>query len=875
MLVGMHWLGEYVELPDGVTGEQVAADLVSVGLEEEGLTGGDVTGPLVVGRVLEMTAEPQKNGKVIHWCQVDVGSHGQWLTDGTPQGIVCGAHNFAIGDLVAVILPGGTLPGAGMPTTITARKTYGHLSAGMICSAQELGLGAEADGIIVLSDYFGAEVAQHMSPGDDLIAAFGLDEEILEVNVTPDRGYCFSMRGIAREYSHATGARFKDPASMAVDAVVPGGFDVQLRDDAPIRGVPGCARYVARVVRGVDVSATTPPWMAQRLTSAGMRPISLAVDVSNYVMLTLGQPLHTFDLATLQEPIVVRRARPGEALVTLDDVERTLHTEDLLITHGTGADSVLALAGVMGGESSEVGSTTTDVLIESANFEARGVGRTARRHRLPSEAAKRFERGVDPALCAVAAQMAADLLVRWGGGTCEPEMTDVDQREAMTPITLDLALPSAYVGYAYGPDRVIEVLQDIGCQVTALGTGKVEVIPASWRPDLIDPPALVEEVARIVGYDHIPSTLPRTTGGSGLTQHQRLRRSVSRALAGQGLNEVLTYPFVGAQRFDEFGLGADDPRRTAVALANPLSEEAPLMRTELLQTLPEALRRNVSRGSRDTALFEIDTVTAASSHPAPVPAGAQLPEVEVLDRIRSAVPMQTWHSAMIAAGNVERPGWWGEGRQVVASDVVAWARSVAEVAGCRDVEIVTDVRMPWHPGRCVRLTVPDGGAPHGAGAGAAAGADREPDGGADTGRRVFGWAGELHPQVISALGLPPRTVAAELDLDVLNAATSSRILVQPISTHPVATSDVAVTADRAVPNAAVLSSLREGAGSTLESIELFDVYQGEQIEAAQKSLAFRLTFRAADRTLRTEEVNTARDAALARAAADHGVSQRG
>ncbi|CAN5483989.1 phenylalanine--tRNA ligase subunit beta [soil metagenome] len=856
MLIGMHWLGQYVELPDGVTGEQVAADLVSVGLEEEGLTGADITGPLVVGRVLEVTPEPQKNGKVINWCQVDVGPHGQRLTDDTPQGIVCGAHNFAVGDLVAVILPGGVLPG---DFTISARKTYGHLSAGMICSARELGLGTESDGIIVLSDYLGAQAGEALRPGDDLMGPLGLDEEVLEVNVTPDRGYCFSMRGIAREYSHAAGARYTDPAAMSLDPATTGGFEVELADDAPIRGAPGCARYVARAVRGVDVTASTPRWMAHRLSGAGMRPISLAVDVTNYVMLTLGQPLHAFDLATLQAPIVVRRARPGETLVTLDDVERTLHTEDLLITHGVDAGSVLALAGVMGGESSEVSDATTDVLIESAHFDARTVGRSARRHRLPSEASKRFERGVDPDLCAVAAQMVVDLLVQWGGGTPDPEITDVDQRRPAAPITFDLGLPSAYVGYTYRPEQVIEVLQEIGCEVTALGTGKVEVIPASWRPDLMDPPTLVEEVARIVGYDHIPSLVPGATDGSGLNHHQRLRRSVSRALAGQGLNEVLTYPFVGKARFDELGLTADDPRREAITLANPVSDEAPLMRTELLQTLPEVLRRNISRGSKDVALFEIDTVTAAASHAAPVPPGAQLPEAGVLDRIRSAVPAQTWHGAMIAGGQLERSGWWGGGREVAASDAVAWARCVAEAAGCCDVEVVTDVRMPWHPGRCVRMTV--------------AAADADDDAG--TSRRVFGWAGELHPKVISALGLPPRAVAAEVDLDVLAAATSGRLLARPISTHPIATSDVAVIVDHGVSNADVLSSLRGGAGSTLESIELFDVYQGDQIEASQKSLAFRLTFRAPDRTLRTEEVNAARDAALARAAADHGATQRG
>lgn len=853
MLIGMHWLGDYVNLPQGTTGEQVAADLVSVGLEEEGLSGGDITGPLVVGRVLEITAEPQKNGKVINWCQVDVGPHGQRLSDDTAQGIVCGAHNFAVGDLVAVILPGGVLPGC---FSISARKTYGHVSAGMICSAAELGLGAESDGIIILTEYFGDDAAAQMSPGDDLISAFGLDEEVLEVNVTPDRGYCFSMRGIAREYSHATGASYRDPAAIAVDTATSGGCDVELTDDAPIRGVPGCARYVARAVRGVDVNAATPRWMARRLLGAGMRPISLAVDVTNYVMMTLGQPLHAFDCAHVQGPIVVRRAHPGETLVTLDDVERTLHSEDLVITHGEGAESVLALAGVMGGASSEVTGDTTDVLIESAHFDARSVSRTARRHRLPSEASKRFERGVDPDICAIAAQMAVDLLVQLGGGTADPDITDVDQRQPRARITFDLALPSAYVGYSYDPERVIDILQEIGCDVSTSDSGTVEVLPASWRPDLVDAPTLVEEVARIVGYAHIPSLVPGGSGGSGLSHHQRLRRSIARALAGQGMHEVLTYPFVGVQRFDDLGLPAGDPRREAIALANPLSDEAPLMRTELLQTLPEALRRNVSRGSRDVALFEIDTVSAAARHAAPVPAGAQLPDDDTLHAIRTAVPAQPWHAAMIGGGHLERSGWWGAGRDMVASDAVAWAQSVAEAAGCHDVEIATDERMPWHPGRCVQLSL------------------SPPADDAQASRRTFGWAGELHPKVASALGLPPRTVAAEVDLDALAEATSVRIEARPISTHPIATSDVAVTVDRAVPNAHVLSSLRAGAGPTLEGIELFDVYQGDQIESSQKSLAFRLTFRAPDRTLRTEEVNDARDAALAQAASDLGVSQR-
>ncbi|MDQ3357400.1 MAG: phenylalanine--tRNA ligase subunit beta, partial [Actinomycetota bacterium] len=664
MRVPVQWLAEYVDLPDGVTGEQIAADLVRVGLEEEGLHGGQVSGPLVVGRVLEVTREEQKNGRTIAWCRVDVASANG---TGEPQGIVCGAHNFGPGDLVPVILPGGVLPGG---LEISARRTYGHVSAGMICSAKELGLGLDHEGIIVLTEQLG-EAAASLQPGQDLIPVLGLDREVVEVNVTPDRGYCFSMRGIAREYSHSTGAAYRDPADPArleVDPATAGGYAVRLADQAPLDGAAGCDRYVARIVRGLDLSRGTPAWLATRLTEAGMRPISLAVDVTNYVMLALGQPLHAFDLTTLDGPVVVRRARPGERLTTLDDVERALDPQDLLICDGgAGGDSetVLALAGVMGGETSEVSATTTDVLIESAHFEARSVARTARRHRLSTEASKRFERGVDPAVTDTAAQLAVTLLVELGGGTADPEVTDVDERVAQVGFEMDLGLPTRYVGVDYTPERVMEILTTIGCQVGEALDGRVHVLPPSWRPDLADGPDLVEEVARIDGYDKIPSLLPAAPGGRGLTHAQRARRTVASVLAGQGLVEVLTLPFVGESRFVELGLEAGDDRRCAVRLANPLSEEAPLMRTELLHSMPGALRRNVSRGSKDVALYELGTVTRPThGATAPVPGVGARPDDATLQAIRDAVPDQPWHVAVLAAGQAERSGWWGSGRAV-------------------------------------------------------------------------------------------------------------------------------------------------------------------------------------------------------------------
>lgn len=837
MRAPIEWLRELTEVDPEAKGADVAATLVRVGLEEEGVHTSDVTGPLVVGRVLERMPEEQKNGKTINWCQVDVGSANG---SGEPQGIVCGAHNFDAGDLVAVILPGGVLPGN---FEISARKTYGHVSAGMICSALELGLGEDHDGIIVLTEQLPADVVAGLSPGDDLIPVLGLDAETVEVNVTPDRGYCFSLRGIAREYALSEGTPFVDPADLPVAEAAGPGHEVRLADDAPIDGVPGCDRYVARVVRGVDASAATPEWMQRRLTEVGMRPISLAVDVTNYVMMLLGQPLHAFDLDTLSGAIEVRRARSGETLTTLDDVERALTPEDLLITDG--GTTPLAIAGVMGGETSEVTSSTTSVLVEAAHFDPVTVARASRRHRLTTEASKRFERGVDPAVTAAAAQLAVDLLVEHGGGTADPGVTDVGSPAAPATIVIDPALPTRYIGLEYPREEVLATLTAIGCTVADEGE-RLVVTPPTWRPDLVDGPDLVEEVARVRGYDAIPSVVPRAAAGRGLSREQRSRRVIARSLAGTGLVEVLSYPFVGEQRHDQLGYAADDPRRETVRLANPLQDESPLMRTSILDSLVDTLRRNVSRGQRDAALYEIGLVTAGGVTPLPVPVGGAVPPTEDLERITKGVPHQPRHVGIVAAGSAVPAGPWGPARPVDAGDVVGWARSTAEAVGV-GTEVTATERAPFHPGRCVELTLPDGS--------------------------VLGHAGELHPKVCATLELPERTVAAELDLDRLLAVSGEPVRPAQLSTHPVANTDVALVVDESVPAARVGAALRSGAGETLEGITLFDVYRGEQVGEGRKSLAYRLTFRA-DRTLKTEEVSALRDQAVAAAGSATGAEQR-
>jgi phenylalanyl-tRNA synthetase beta chain len=849
--VPLSWLGEYTDLAPGATGADVAASFVSVGLEEEGIHGGDITGPLVVGRVLSFDEQVQKNGKPIRFCVVDVGRHGQMETEGKHQEIVCGAVNFEVGDLVVVVLPGGMLPGG---FEVSARRTYGRVSNGMICAEDELGIGHDHTGIVVLTRLLSPEQLEGVQVGDDAIALLGLGEEVVELNVTPDRGYCFSLRGLAREYWHSQGSPeggYRDPAQLSVPVATSDGYAVRLADGAPIDGRTGCDRFVARIVRGIDPNRPSPAWMQRRLTQSGMRPISLAVDVTNYVMLALGQPLHAYDVASLSGSIEVRRARPGETLTTLDDVERRLDPEDLLITDG--GTVPLGIAGVMGGATSEVISSTTDVLIEAAHFDPVTVARSSRRHKLVTEASKRFERGVDPALPPAAAQLAVELLVEHGGGTADPAVTDVDDTEPREAYELDVTVPARLVGVDYSRQRVVDILRAEGCAVEDGAGDTVYVTPPTWRPDLVDGPDYAEEVARIDGYDKIPSIVRTPPSGRGLTHAQRVRRIVANVLAARGFVEVLTYPFVAEGVADAFDLPPDDERRYAVRVANPLSDEAPLMRTSVLATLVDAVRRNVSRGRRDIALFELGMVTlpgAGATHTAPVPGVDRRPDDATIDAIYTAVPRQPRHVAAVMAGEAERSGWWGPGRAASWEDAVESALAVARaVAVPVDVEPETD-HAPWHPGRCARIVLRD-----------------EPS-------TVVGYVGELHPKTVATLGLPARTVALELDVEVLTRASEEATRYHEISTFPAALTDVALVVADTVTAAEVERSLRSGAGDFLEEIALFDVYAGEQVGDGKSSLAYRLTFRAPDRTLTTQEVNGFRDAAVAAAAEAVGAVQR-
>ncbi|MFE3035775.1 phenylalanine--tRNA ligase subunit beta [Streptomyces canus] len=820
MRVPLSWLREYVDLPATETGRDVQAKLISAGLEVESVEhlGADLKGPLVVGQVLTIE-ELEGFKKPIRFCTVDVG---QANGTGEPQEIVCGARNFAVGDKVVVVLPGATLPGG---FSISARKTYGKTSHGMICSGDELGMGDDGShGIIVLPP--------ETEVGKDAIELLELVDEVLDIAVTANRGDCLSIRGVAREAAIAYGLPLRDPALLDVPGPNAYGYPIQVSDPF------GCDRFTARTVTGLSPEARSPLWLQRRLQKVGMRPISLAVDVTNYVMMEVGQPLHAYDRSLVQGTIGVRRAEEGELIKTLDGVERKLHPEDLVITDERGP---IGLAGVMGGANTEIadhveGEGTTDVVIEAAHFDAVSIARTARRHKLSSEASRRFERGVDPQAAAAAAQRTVDLLVLLAGGTAEAGVTEVVAPSAPHTISVPADHPDKVAGVSYGRETVVRRLQQVGCDV--YGQDELIVTVPSWRPDLREINDLAEEVIRLEGYENLPSTLPRPPAGRGLTHRQRLHRRTGRVLAGAGYVEAPNYPFVSEQVFDQLGLEADDPARRVVRLTNPLNDEEPALRTSLLPGLLGALRRNDGRGSHDLALFETGLVFLPRSEQrvAAVLPVDRRPTDEEIAELDAALPEQPRHVAVVLAGAREQAGWWGKGRPADWADAVEAGRLVAREAGA-ELVVRGGQYGPWHPGRCAEFVVGD---------------------------TVVGHAGELHPRVVKAFGLPARTCAMELDLDALEAAGDDIPQAPHISTFPVATQDVALVVDKFVPHAEVETALREGAGELLEDIRLFDVYENEeQLGDGKKSLAYALRFRAGDRTLTVDEASAARDAAVA------------
>ena len=819
MRIPLSWLGEYVDLPTDATPESVMEQLVRVGFEEEAVHSFDVAGPLVVGQVLEFTAEPQDNGKTIRWCQVQVAPDGEKAADGgdAVRGIVCGASNFEVGDKVVVSLPGAVLPGN---FVISARSTYGHVSDGMIASGKELNLSDDHDGILRLG-------LMGLDPkvGSDAIALLGLSDSAAEISVLPDRGYCLSIRGVAREYSHATESNYRDPTGNA-HAVAGEGFGLSIKDEAPIRGRKTSQSFILRTVTGIDATKPTPTWMRARLKLAGMRSISLAVDITNYVMLELGQPVHAYDLDKIKGSFTIRRATKGETLRTLDGQERKLHEEDLLITDESGP---IGMAGVMGGASTEVSETTTSVLIEAAHFDGVSIGRSARRHKLFSEASKRYERGVDPRVGEIAAARVIQLLEVHAGGAAGNVGATYSDFDASTEIFLPSSFASSLIGVDYTTQEIEKVLRDIGAEVSEVEGGFMVIAP-SWRPDLTHKTDLVEEIARITGYDRIPSRLPVAPPGAGLTREQQFRRTALNSLAAAGSTEVLSYPFVSAAANDLF---ADSSK--AVSLANPIQEEAGQLRMSLIPGLMETARKNLSRGLTDLALIEHGSVFVSSTSKTPsFPDTSDRPTKEQISALDAAIPKQPKHLAGLFLGSRlgQQPGTKSIAFGI--EDALQAARLVGKAVGV-ELDLVQSKPKGLHTGRSADLLVGD---------------------------KVVGFIGEISPAITKANDLPRTVGVFEINLDELFASAPESVAANPIGTLPAATQDLSLVVSQEVPAAEVLAAVKEGAGELLEEISLTDDYRGANIPEGTKSLTFALRFRAMDRTLTQAEATDARDAGV-------------
>jgi len=800
MRVPLSWLANHVDVD--VPPEALADRLTFAGVEIESVdrVGEDLAG-IVTARVLEVTGHPNADRLVL--VRIDAG--------GDDRSVVCGARNFAPGDVVPWAAPGAKLPGG---VEVGRREVRGEWSDGMLASARELGVFDDHSGILVLPP--------DTTVGVDLVEAVGLRDAVLEVKSAPNRGDTLSMRGIAREVAVLLGTDLK-PLDLTVPEAGPaadGLADVQVQD------AEGCPLYVARVVQDLDAARPAPLWMANRLYLYGMRPLGAVVDVTNYLLLDQGQPLHAFDLDRVPgQRIVVRRAGDGETLRTLDGRDRRLTAADTLITSG---EQALALAGIMGGEDSEVRPDTTRVLIESAHFPPASVRRTMRRLGMSTEGGQRWARGVDPAGAEPVCDQAARLMAQLAGGTVAAGRLRAGPGVGERPaIRLDWARSAARLGAPTDPRFAAAQLRSVGCRTEVPDDRTVVAVPPSWRFDIELWADLEEEVARRWGYDQIPATLPKATGGR-LTDEQRLRRQARGLLAGMGLTEAQTYPFLSQAALDQLGLDPDDPRRRTLRLANPLSEEAPELRTTLLPGLADVARRNLARGLAGVAVYELGAVFL------PEGSGAARPE---RDR---GLPDEPLTLGLLLAGQRQRGRFDDPTAAFDFADVKGVVEGLVAGLGVDGVGYRAEGPPPYHPGRCAGVFLD---------------------------QRPVGLLGQLHPRVAADLELPAATFAAELELAPLLAAVPRMRPAPTPSPYPELSFDVAFLVPPGVAASDLEAALREAGGELLARLTLFDAYQGAPLPPGHRNLAYRVALQAADRTLTDADGAAVRDG-MATLAAD-------
>ena len=780
----MRWLADYTAIPEHITPREFAEAMTMSGSKVEGYTveGSEIKN-VVVGKILSIVPHPDSDHMVI--CKVDVG--GPEILQ-----IVTGAQNLKVGDLVPAAVHGAALPGG---HKIKTSKLRGELSQGMLCSLSELGLtvhdfpNAIEEGIWVLDE--------PCEPGQDIREAMGLNDTVVEFEITPNRPDCLSVTGLAREASATFGSELKLPEPKLPQGK--GNLNEML--SVEVKNSVLCPRYVARAVTNVKIMPS-PRWMRERLRASGVRPINNIVDITNYVMLEYGQPMHAFDVNCVAGgKLVIRNAEPGETLETLDGVVRTLSPEMLVIAD---AEKPSAVAGVMGGESSGIHDETVTVVFESANFLGSSVRTTARKLGMRTEASSRFEKGLDPAICRAAADRACELVILLGAGEPVEGVIDVDSSShTPTRVTLEADWINEFLGITVSREQMVKTLESLGFSMDG-----DEVIVPSWRGDVLHKADIAEEVARFYGYNKIPSTAIQGGVYGVITPEQKLERLAVSTLLAQGMSEICSYTFVSPKVFDKIRLPAQSPLRRTVNILNPLGEDTSVMRTTVFPSMMEVLARNYNNRNASASLFEL---------------------------AKEFIPKE---SADILPDELKTIALGLYGEDADYYHLKGIVEELLDVFGIHDYDVAAVCDHPtFHPGRCAGISK-DG--------------------------RSIALIGEAHPAVCANYDMGTRAYLGRIDLAALfELADVSDRVYHPLPRFPASTRDLALLCDDSLPMLTIEKAVSKAIGKILESISLFDCYKGSQIPEGKKSLAFAISMRASDRTLTDSEVNAAMDKALA------------
>ena len=783
MIVSLKWLRNYVDVPVSV--DELAHRLTMAGLEVEGVRPvNPVLEYVLTVRVEEVLPHP--NAGRLRLCSASDGRRS--------YRVVCGAPNVASGQIAPLALPGAQFPNG---VTLQETSIRGELSQGMLCSQKELGLGEDGSGIWVLP--------QDTPVGVPLFQALHLDDVVLDVGITPNRGDCLSILGIGREVAALCGVTLKRPST----AVEESGPPVESLASVAIEDAEGCPRYTARVVRGVTIGPS-PAWLRELLEAVGLRSINNIVDVTNYILMEMGQPLHAFDYDRLRgRRIEVRRASEGERFTTLDGVERTLFADSLLICDGGGP---VALAGIMGGQNSEISGETRNVLIESAYFQPQCIRRTSKRLGLRSESSYRFERGVDPDGVVAAVDRAAQLMKEVGGGEIAFGRIDVYPNPVAAPeIFLRVDKANRFLGTGLTAADMADVLRSLDMEVTDLDGNRLRVLPPLRRSDITREVDLMEEVVRLVGYDRVPVTYPRILlSAVGPDPHLRARGKAKEFLTGAGFHEVLTYSFIPQESLAKLRLAPEDTRIRPILLRNPLSEEQAAMRTTLLPGLLLAAARNLGYSNDDFRIFELSKV--------------------FLPRAGESLPAEPHHLTGIMTGLRTPQLLYGGTDELAFEDVKGVVESLLDLFFLGEQRrYAAESLPPWlHPFRSATVW---------------------------SGERMIGALGRLHPDVEVAFDLKRAVLAFELDFDALFDARGARPFFRSLPRFPSVARDMALVVSEALAVEEVSAFVRDLKEPLLEAMDIFDIYRNPQLGGGRKSVGYRLVYRSAERSLRDEEIN--------------------